>query len=208
PVKVLFVDAENSEKQWRRRVRPLVKKAAQHGAVDPRFAMHVRTVPRLDITNEKDLGWVHRLIDEYTPDMLVIGPLYKLSPKAIQTDDDAAPLIAALDGLRARGCALVMEAHAGHGKGGDGERDLRPRGSSALLGWPEFGLGIRLDKTTENSGAPEADVVRWRGDRDERAWPERIRRGGEWPWTDVSPGLTAWKQDQIKASATRYAPAI
>src|SRR5690606_8696766 len=117
PVKVLFVDAENSEKQWRRRVRPLVRKAAQHGSVDPRFAMHVRTVPRLDITNEKDLGWVHRLIDEYAPDMLVIGPLYKLSPKAIQTDDDAAPLIAALDGLRARGCALVMEAHAGHGKG-------------------------------------------------------------------------------------------
>src|SRR5690606_5532770 len=84
PVKVLFVDAENSEKQWRRRVRPLVRKAAQHGSVDPRFAMHVRTVPRLDITNEKDLGWVHRLIYYYSTNILIILQLFIHTTNSLQ----------------------------------------------------------------------------------------------------------------------------
>ena len=73
-----------------------------------------------------------------------------------------------------------MEAHAGHGRGVDGTRDLRPRGSAALLGWPEFGLGIAPDP----DDASLSRVVRWRGDRDERDWPEALRRGGPLPWMD------------------------
>lgn len=190
PVRVLVVDAENSEKQWRRRIRPLASKAAQKGLCDPRDTMHLANVARLNITNDKDLGAVHRLMDEHTPDLLVIGPLYRLLPRAIQSDDDAAPLIASLDSLRARGCALVMEAHAGHARDGAGERDLRPRGSSALMGWPEFGFGLRL-VASEEDDAVRASVVRWRGDRDERAWPSTLRRGGEWPWVDDDPASTA-----------------
>ncbi|MBK0297059.1 hypothetical protein IAE22_34985, partial [Bacillus sp. S34] len=82
----------------------------------------------------------------FRPDVLFIGPLYRLIPRAINSDDDAAPLLAALDTLRDRGLAMVIEAHAGHAVGHGGERDLRPRGSAALLGWPEFGLGLRQDK--------------------------------------------------------------
>ena len=195
PVRVLVVDAENSAKQWRRRVRPLVAKAAQVGQVNPADTLRLATVPRLNVTNERDLASVHRLIDEHIPDILVIGPLYRLIPRAIQSDDDAAPLITALDSLRARGPALIMEAHAGHARDSKGDRDLRPRGSSALMGWPEFGFGLRL-LPPEVEGAPvQAELMRWRGDRDQRAWPTVMERGGIWPWTDSNPDETQSKYE-------------
>jgi hypothetical protein len=184
PVRVLVVDAENSEKQWRRASRTIATQARMMGSVDPAATLRLACVPRLDLTNERDVGAVHRLVDEHTPDLLVIGPLYRLIPRAITNDDDAAPLLTALDGLRARGLALIMEAHAGHATGSTGMRDLRPRGSAALMGWPEFGLGIRL--RADEDGIDRVDVVRWRGDRDERDWPGVMRRGrgDPFPWTD------------------------
>lgn len=190
PLTVLVVDAENSERQWRRKARGITWQAAREGQRDPQDHLLLHCVTRLDLTGDRDLGLVHALIDEHEPDMLAIGPLYKLVPGAITNDDDAAPLINALDGLRARGLALVMEAHAGHAQTKGGERDLRPRGSSALLGWPEFGYGLAVDKT-EDPGGDIVRMIRWRGDRDERAWPELLKRGGAWPWTDPSLTETA-----------------
>ena len=195
PIRVLVVDAENSARQWRRKARPLAAKAAQVGARDPRQHMHVvamdqmeKTQGRLDLTKERDLGAVHRLIDRHEPDLLLIGPLYKLVPGAINSDDDAAPLLTALDSLRARGVAMVMEAHAGHGTGSSGDREWRPRGSAALMGWPEFGMGLAMDRSALMPGQPPTvfNLLRWRGDRDERAWPHTLVRGGVWPWTDDS----------------------
>lgn len=180
PVKVLVVDAENTERQWRRAVRWMVSAAGRSGAVDPGQAIRLMAGNRIDITRENHLGEIHRLIDEHEPDVLFIGPLYKLVPRAITNDDDATPLIVALDSLRERNLALVMEAHAGKSLGSDGDRNLAPRGSSALLGWPEFGFGLRVL-------ADDPDTValhRWRGDREQRDWPRHMRRGvdGEWPW--------------------------
>jgi hypothetical protein len=184
PVRVLVVDAENTERQWARAVRKMADKAATLGTVDPRQALRLTCNSRLDLTTERDLGSIHRLMDEHTPDVLFIGPLYRLVPRAINNDDDATPLLAALDTLRARGAALVMEAHAGHAVGQDRERDLRPRGSAALMGWPEFGLGIRPNRQEAAKGI--FDVVRWRADRDQRAWPRQLVKGGEWPWSPLT----------------------
>ena len=75
-----------------------------------------------------------------------------------------------------------MEAHAGHAIGAGGERDLRPRGSSALLGWPEFGMGLRKHDEDDTL----ARLVRWRGDREARDWPEYLRRGIDWPWVPAT----------------------
>lgn len=184
PVRVLVVDAENSEKQWRRAARWMTTLGGRRGSVDPATAVHLVCAPRLDLTRDAHLGQVHRLVDQFTPDVLFIGPLYRLTPRAITNDDDASPLLAALDTLRDRGLALVMEAHAGHALGFGGERDLRPRGSAALMGWPEFGYGIRADRDSEGL---LYNFIPWRGDRDKRDWPHRLRRGveGEWPWIPV-----------------------
>lgn len=178
PVRVLVVDAENTERQWRRAVRWMAQRAKESGLIDPTPEVHIVAGNRIDITRGSHLGEIHRLIDRHKPDVLFIGPLYKLVPKAITNDDDASPLIVGLDSLRERNIALVMEAHAGKASGADGSRDLRPRGSAALLGWPEFGLGLRPDPDSPGS----VEVIRWRGDRDQRDWPKRMYRGVDWPW--------------------------
>lgn len=174
---VLFVDAENSRNMWRRKVRPMVTSAA-HLAEDPRNRIAIDLPGRIDITADRDLSRLHALADYAEADVLCIGPLYRLVPRAIQTDDDAAPVLAALDTFRDRGMTILIEAHAGHAVGRGGNRDLRPRGSSALLGWPEFGIGIRQDDDDRNVLV----VEHWRGERDEREWPNFIIRGGKMPF--------------------------
>lgn len=177
PVRGLVVDVENSEKQWRRETFGMARTAAAHGVASPRDNLFVHCGKRMDLRRDKDLGLVHRLVDEYEPEILCIGPLYRLTPTGINNDDDAAPLIAALDTLRDRGLILIMEAHAAKGTGADGVRNLAPRGSAALMGWPEFGFGLAPTETGAN-------VTRWRGDRDrKREWPTSLYRSGPFPWT-------------------------
>lgn len=189
PVRVLVIDAENTERQWRRATRGIVAAATHQTGQAVAERIPLACTPRLDVTRERHMSAIHRLIDEHTPDMIFIGPLYKLVPRAIQSDDDAAPVLAALDSLRDRGVALVMEAHAGHGQSMQGKRDLRPRGSSALLGWPEFGIGLRLDEehpifqaNPNDYRNRKVDLIRWRGDRDQRDWPSSLYADGRYPW--------------------------
>lgn len=180
PLNVLVIDCENRERQWRRKVRPMVQQAARMGARDPNEHMHLSLLGHINIADERWLGAIHRLIDRHKPDLMYLGPLYKMSNGALNTDDDAMPVIAAMDSIRDRGVALIVEAHAGHSQGDGGKRNLRPRGSSAFLGWPEFGFGLRRDEDTGDTV-----IERWRGDRDERSWPDRVKRGGDFPWTPI-----------------------
>lgn len=181
PVNVLVVDAENSERQWRRAARGLADLAATHGVRDPRDHLAVHCVPVMDITKPNDLNQIHRWIDETQPGMLLLGPLYRMTRGSLNKDEEVAPVLAALDSLRERNLAMLIEVHAGHARSSSGERELRPRGSSALLGWPEFGLGLRRNKEVEGR-TPTFSLVRWRGDRDRRAWPTRLVHGQVFPW--------------------------
>lgn len=183
PARVLVVDAENTEKQWRRGVRWMATQAAREGKADPQDRIFIKAGRRIDITRGTELAKIHRYIDEFNPDIVYIGPLYKMVPGAINNDDDAAPLIMALDSIRERNVALIMEAHAGKATDPGGNRNLAPRGSSALLGWPEFGLGLRPSEDIPGL----VDIIRWRGDRDERDFPTSMTRGGPlWPWSPAS----------------------
>lgn len=184
PVQVLAIDAENTELQWQRTTRYITHLAEMKGQRSPRDNVVVQAGYRLDFTQQAHIDIVHRWIDKYNPDIVFLGPLYKLMPKEVTNDDDAAPLLKALDGIRERGVAMLMEAHAGKSTGPGGERNLAPRGSSALLGWPEFGYGLRRMQNDPDM----AVLVPWRGDREQRAWPRIIRRGieGEYPWMPAS----------------------
>lgn len=184
PCRVLAIDAENTELQWQRATRYITRIAEVHGQRTPRDNVIVQAGYRLDFTQQAHIDLVHKWIDDYEPDIVFLGPLYKMMPKEVTNDDDAAPLLAALDGLREKGVSLLMEAHAGKGKGPGGDRDLAPRGSSALLGWPEFGYGLKRMQNDPDL----AVLVPWRGDREQRDWPRIIRRGveGEYPWMPAS----------------------
>lgn len=180
PVTALVIDAENTAKQWMRAARGMVRRLGD-GAAD---RVHMALSGRLNILDPSTLGGIHRLIDQHEPGVVFIGPLYRLAIN-MNTDEQVSPVIAALDSIRDRGVALVIEAHAGHAIGAGGVRDVRPRGSSALLGWPEFGYGIRKD-VSDGAAANVFDFVPWRGAREERDWPQQLRRGdrelGDWPW--------------------------
>lgn len=167
PRRVLIVDCENSLSQVKRKSRAVVELAQRYGKGNA-GQVNLLCCGRIDILRDKDLAMIHREVDAVQPEVMVIGPLYAMSPKALMTDDDAVPVLAALDGFRECGAALLMEAHAGHAQGVDG-RNFRPRGSSALLGWPEFGYGMKP------VAAGYADLVPWRGDRDSRRWPRALR---------------------------------
>lgn len=180
PVKCLVIDAENTAKQWKRNSGFIAHQAHIQGGHDPADNTFMAISGRVDILDPRTQGQIHRLIDRYEPGLVFIGPLYRIALK-LNTDDEVAPVIAALDSIRDRGVALVMEAHAGHATDGTGNRSVRPRGSSALMGWPEFGFGIRA---SDEEGV--WDFVPWRGQREQRDWPERLRRGdrlrAEFPW--------------------------
>lgn len=180
PIRVLVVDAENSEKQWKRQSAGLARRGQWSGNADPAVNVRLSCSPRLDITTDKWLGAVHRLIDDHEPSLVCIGPLYRLIKGEVNGEEDMSKVLAALDTIRDRGIAMIVEAHAGHSKNSNGARELRPRGSSALMGWPEFGFGLMKSPEDER----QVIVQRWRGDREERDWPVSFDKGGAWPWTD------------------------
>ena len=191
PIRSHIIDLENTERHVKRQLRGMWLQAKTQGK-DPSDRVAIDCRPGgIDICKDRDLSWVNRCLDATQPDLLIIGPLYKMVPRALQTDDHAAPVIAAIDSLRARNITIAMEAHAGHAEGKDG-RNMRPRGSAALMGFPEFGYGLRWNEVGD------VDMVAWRGDRDERHWPPRIKRGGEWPWTAVNPQVSdeEWQRQQ------------
>jgi DnaB-like helicase N terminal domain/AAA domain len=183
PRRVMLIDCENGVRHMRRKLRPLYAQARLLGSPVDEKNLWVECRPaRMDLALDKDVSWLLRQVSAVRPDIVMIGPLYRLAPRALQTDDEAAPILAALDMIRARDACVLLEAHAGHATGPGGRRDPRPRGSSAFLGWPEFGYGLRWSDDEHSRAERTVDLVAWRGDRDERDWPEMLTAGGEWPW--------------------------
>jgi replicative DNA helicase len=172
PVRALAIDAENTQTQWARTTKRIVKLAVEQGQRDPQDSLTVITPGRFDVSEPRTIGAIHRLLDRLKPDLLFIGPLYRIA-KGVTKEEDAAGVLAALDEFRDRGVAMLIEAHAGHGLNEDRQRDMRPRGSSAVMGWPEFGLGVIADK--EPTG--KYFVKPWRGGRERRDWPTEMWRG-------------------------------
>lgn len=181
PQRVMFVDCENSAGQLRRALRPLALQAKTRGH-DPSENVFIEVRPEgMDLTKPDDEIWLVKRVSAIQPALLLTGSLYKMHTANPNDEEPARALARVLDRCRAAAnCALVLEAHAGHGFGGE-KRPVRPTGSSLWLRWPEFGYGMR---PTDNHqpGSREVDLVPWRGDRSERDWPKRLVSGGTWPW--------------------------
>ncbi|MFC5157020.1 AAA family ATPase [Streptomyces amakusaensis] len=189
PVKALIVDVENSRDQVRPWLARMHAAAAEEGAPVERGALRAVIRPEgIDLSRPADRARLLRLVEAERPDLIVIGPIYKLAaPRSGEGAEDAArALMSALEAVRVAsdGAALLIEAHSPHAS--MGRRDLRPIGSSLWLRWPEFGFG--LAPVTGEPGAAELrlhDWTPWRGARSERSWPERVCEGATWPWMAV-----------------------
>jgi AAA domain/DnaB-like helicase N terminal domain len=171
PLRVLLVDLESSSRHVRRELRKLRLAAAGAYA----GGLVVVTRPQgLDLLGQPaDADWLHREVAAAKPDVLAVGPVYKMAAGDPNKEEVARAVQQPLDNLRAdHGCAVLLELHTGHAFNG-GRRPERPIGASAWLRWPEFGFHLRAD----------GSLSRWRADRDSRAWPAALKRGGAWPWT-------------------------
>lgn len=190
-IRVAIMDCENSPSQSRRRYRRMVRSVDSTRAVNglPPAAWDKRLFidfapGGLDLLKGGDFVRLERFVALTAPKVLAVGPLYKLHRADMNNEEAARELVSRLDQLRERyGVAIITEAHAGNSKDSEGNRFMRPRGSSLFLGWPEFGLGLRRDRSDPDTSA---DVVSWRGHRDERSWPvDLIKSHGD--------GLLPWK---------------
>lgn len=193
-VRVLVLDCENSPAQSRRRYRQVVRRvdtvrdmAGLNPVVWDEW-MNIDMRPAgVDLLSSRDVSWIEHALSACAPDLLVLGPLYKLHHEDANDEKAAREVAWILDGLRERfGVALLTEAHAGKSKNQEGERNMAPIGSSVWLRWPEFGFGLlpqRDGRRDERTGrAQDVDVVPWRGAREERAWPSQLGWGHTLPW--------------------------
>ena len=184
--RVLFIDCENPDRKSRRHFRSLEHIARENGFPVPEGALRILQRPAgIDLTREEDAAWLLERVTAHRPDLLVCGPFYRLHAKDTNEETAARTVVAALDAARIKvDCALVTEAHAGHGDGVN--RSVRPTGSSLLMRWPEFGYGIKpLGEADENGRARHVAVLPWRGPREERHWPRELIWGThalDWPW--------------------------
>jgi hypothetical protein len=209
PMRVLVVDCENGDKRSQRAYRYLRRLAEDGGYPVPSGSFFCDIHPQgLDLATVEDRRWLMRRVEVARPDLLVIGPIYKLHVGNANEEETARSVAVALDQARSvSGCSLIAETHSV--KGSDrADRPLEPFGSSLWLRWPEFGMGIsvvastlkdKIDRQRENEHNAETryvDVIPWRGHRDEgRDWPDNLRSGAKtprrWPWIRQE----AWRQE-------------
>jgi replicative DNA helicase len=193
PVRLLVLDCENGAAASRRKYRPLLAAAAEVHQPMRRGQFHIECRPEgLDLTRAADRAWTMRRVEQIKPDVLIIGPVYRLHTGNPNDEELARKVSVVIDEARATArCAVLMEAHSPHNNGFAAHRPLRPLGSSLWMRWPEFGFGLRPvedEKSAANTdGARGRRVVPWRGMRDERDWPTFIKQGSPWPWVTYRP---------------------
>jgi replicative DNA helicase len=189
--RTMIIDCENSPQQIQRRMRTITPQVdalrAQHGleAVSWKEVLKIVSRPEgIAINDTKEYARLDHMIDSVAPDLVVMGPLYKMSKLDYRDEQAAKDLCDTLDSLRVRHqFALVTEAHTGHATDAAGQRSARPLGSSLFLRWPEFGLGLLPAEGHEGDEHPAlVNVRRWRGSREERNWPFQLAHGDELPW--------------------------
>jgi len=192
PQRVLFLDCENRVKRSRRKFRELVRACElQHRPLPPGGFRIVHRPGGMNLLSGEDAEFVFERVSAYRPDLLVVGPLYKLHAIDANEELAARAIVHVLD-LALEICepALIVEAHSPHGT----PRTLRPRGSSLFMGWPDFGYGIFKPDPAKKR---DVRVDAWRGPRDEYDWPRELTWGtrpSDFPWVvkDAVNGHQTW----------------
>lgn len=191
--RVLVVDGENPRRMVRRRYRRVATVVdnlrAKHGLNRASWSnLRFELQPGgLDLGDARQMSYLDERISSASPDLVAMGPIYKLHRRDMNEEVSARELVGALDTLRTRHqFALLLEAHAPHSEGHNGKRRVRPVGSSLFLRWPEFGYGLKPSGEMDQHGrVAMVEMEPWRGAREDRRWPRFLRYGQtptELPW--------------------------
>ena len=183
PKRVLLVDLENPARLLRRRLRELRELAEADSRDFDASRLRIVSKPEgLDLSQHVDALDLLHAVAANRPDLIIIGPLYKMHQGEEEKSSDVRVVQRVLDTLRIDfGCTLIMETHAPHQSFQGGK--LRIAGSRVWQRWPEFVLGLAR---TAAEGGQTYNLKEVRTGRDLRPWPSQLVRGGRWPW-QVNP---------------------
>jgi replicative DNA helicase len=191
PIRALIVDLENPAQAILQTAGPLKRNLQMRNpeGYDEERLRIWRKPGGMEIRRMSDRAELQREIAFHRPDLVCIGPIYKMTHRgANESYEDAADeAMAVLDDLRTKyGFALVMEHHAAKGKAGE-KRDLSPMGSQRWMAWPEIGISLYPD----GEDPTVMHVKRFRGDRLTGVnWPDKIVRDSVWLVDGVWNGPT------------------
>lgn len=178
--RVLVVDAENESSMLKDRLQRIYGQYEHLGGKEPGDNLRLQDALGWNLLVNEDAAHLFSMVRAYQPDLLIIGPVYQIMGGDANDAEVVRRYMRVVDQCRAiSGCAVLTEAHAGHGDMGN-RNGWRPAGSSLWLRWPDIGIG--MSPLSREDGVMQ--LVRWRGDRLANSWPEQIRRGGLLPWTE------------------------
>lgn len=182
PIRTLTIDLENPARIIRRTSSKIMRQA-QERARTTKIEAHLLIKPAgLDLLTAKDRILIEDVIERTKPDLICMGPLYKafVDPGSRTSEAIAIEVAKYLDSIRTHyNCALWLEHHAPLGSSVGG-RDLRPFGSAVWSRWPEFGLALEPDPMATERYT--YIVKNFRGERDVRNWPKRMKRDEMFPF--------------------------
>lgn len=151
---------------------------------DPSRLMIMRRPAGIDIDSRHDRNELESAIENFKPQLIIGGPVYKMLPEGKMHDDRHAAAIVqnALDQIRIRHeCALILEHHAPIGTRDD--RELRAIGGMMWQAWPDVSISLKAENDFKRFV-----VTRPHPERGTFNWPQVFNRGTTWPWeADMAP---------------------
>lgn len=182
PIRTLMIDLENPERIIRRTAKNIYGATLHYGHKQKPEAHLLIKPDGVDLMRPADRLMFEDAFEQVKPDIVFIGPLYKafIDPGGRTSESIAIEIAKYFDTLREYfKCAMWFEHHAPLGSA-LASRDLRPFGSAVWSRWPEFGLSLQPDPTSHEGYVYE--VKHFRGARDRREWPTRMKRGKIFPF--------------------------
>jgi hypothetical protein len=183
PVKTLLADLENPDDVIQETSGPMVGMMRNKGIWQVGNCHILHRPGGLDLRKATDQRELERAIQQTSPEIVCLGPIYKTFSVAGGEKEEQAARDVALyfDRLRERyNVAFWLEHHAPLEQ--NGQRALRPIGTSLWQRWPEFGISLRKQKDTPGDSLA---VEHWRGERARgREWPNELwpRSPDGWTW--------------------------
>jgi hypothetical protein len=202
PVRVTIFDCENVDYKRKTRYYPIIRGLERLG-LDPWPHLTIGgTGNPFDLLNAQNAMSLLRSVEHDKPQLVYIGPVYKLHNDDPDKEIVVKKITGVLDAIREMGAALITEAHPNNQSQHGGP--MRPSGSGLWTWWPEFGMGLRLDPDSDDI-TRRCKLERWRIDRDENAWPLYVQASGDaaLPWMEapVVPGYLVSEGDPGYASS-------
>lgn len=183
PVRTLLFDVENDDDELAtmERIRSGIERRLGPDAPHPA----VYSVPYgVDLATRRDLGDFLAVLEDYRPQLIIGGPIYKMTDQRSDLSEDrrAAIVQTVFNDVRKRwGSAVILEHHA-PSAGSGRARDVRAKGGQVWAAW--VNMTIALHPT---NGGDSAEVRYPHPPRGHFRWPKRFDRGSQldWPWMPV-----------------------